>query len=82
MGWHSTHSLQEMGTQGAVKARPAGVPDMQQAGTADPRGETYPLDGGRKSRCLLWQMFILKIPCFKARIMTLAVPTSPDLCRD
>lgn len=36
MGWHSTHSLQEMGTQGSLKARPAEVPDRQQAGTADP----------------------------------------------
>lgn len=46
MGRHCTHSLQRMGTQGSVKARPAGVPDVQQAGTADPRGETYPVDGG------------------------------------
>lgn len=36
MGWHSTHSLQKMGTRGSLKARPAEVPDMQQAGTADP----------------------------------------------
>lgn len=53
MGWHSTHSLQKMRTQRSLKSRPAEVPDMQQAGTADRRGEIYPLDGGRKSRCLL-----------------------------
>lgn len=38
MGWHSRHSLQEMGTQGAVKTRPAGVPGVQQ-GQLIPEGK-------------------------------------------
>lgn len=37
---------------------------------------------GKADACFGSQMIVLKILCFKARIMTLTVPASPDLCGD